>query len=180
MAEIRKHRHVLHLLAISSCHESAFDWAIDQAEAAWGPICLRSPRFDFSETKYYSRTMGDGLLKQLVAFERLIDQFDIVASKTQSNAWEEQFKAANDFPQDRPINLDPGYVTEAKLVLATTKDRDHRIYLKDGILAEVTLFYQDNRWQPSRWTYPDYMRDDVTGFLEQCRNWLRKRYMEAK
>ena len=115
MAEARQHRPVLRVMAISSCHEMAFDWAIQQAEAGWGPICLRSPRFDFSDTKYYTRTMGDGLLKQLVAFETLIDQSKIVDSKLDSNAWEKQFKEANDFPQQRPINLDPVSYTHLTL-----------------------------------------------------------------
>jgi hypothetical protein len=46
------------------------------------------------------------------------------------------------WPEPRPLNLDPGYLTEAKLVLATTKDRNHRLYLDRGIFAEVTLCYQ--------------------------------------
>ena len=176
MGEVLYRRPVLRMMAISSCHESAFAWAKEQATASWGPICLESPRFDFSETKFYTRTMGAGLLKQLVAFESLIDQHDVVTSKLESNQWEAQFKAKHDFEQPRPINLDPGYVTEAKLVLATTKDRDHRIFIKDGIFAEVTLFYQFHKWHGSRWTYPDYLREDVTTFMSQCRDLLREKY----
>lgn len=176
MGEVREHRPVLRLMAISSRHETAFEWAQEQAQQAWGPIVLSSPRFDFSETHYYTKSMGEGLLKQVVAFEELIDQSRVVESKIESNAWEQEYRAAHDFPEARPLNLDPGYLTEAKLILATTKDRDHRVYLRKGILAEVTLFYQGNRWQGSRWTYPDYLRSDVVSFLDECRDWLRKRY----
>jgi hypothetical protein len=131
---------------------------------------------DFSETGYYTKTMGEGLQKQLLAFSDLIQQDEVVESKLQSNAWEDEFKSSGQWEEDRPVNLDPGYLTEAKLVLATTKDRDHRIYLSRGIFAEVTLFYQGNDWQSSRWTYPDYQRPDFHEFYDRCREHLRKRY----
>jgi hypothetical protein len=47
-------------------------------------------------------------------------------------------------------------VTLDKLVLATTKDYSHRIYLRDGIYAEVTLYFRKGRFHPFEWTYPDY------------------------
>jgi hypothetical protein len=71
------------------------------------------------------------------------------------------------------LNLDPGYITQAKLVLASTKDHAHRIYLADGIFAEVTLSYKHRRWQPHEWTFPDYRRDDYQAFFTQCRDYLR-------
>jgi hypothetical protein len=78
-------------------------------------------------------------------------------------------------PESRPLNLDPGYLTEAKLVLASTKDRDHRVYLDRGIYAEVTLHYQRGRgWQPRPWTYPDYRSEPYLQFFTRCRQYLRK------
>ena len=178
MAPIRQFRPVLRVLAVSSRHDEAFDWAIAKATKHWGPIAIASERFDFSETSYYTKTMGEGLQKQLLAFVKLIPQDEVVESKHDSNAWEAEFESLRSWEESRPINLDPGYVTEAKLVLATTKDRDHRIYLRNGIFAEVTLFYQGLRWQGSRWTYPDYLREDVHEFINRCREWLRDRYAE--
>ncbi|QEG24558.1 DUF4416 family protein [Mariniblastus fucicola] len=178
MGEIREFRPVLRVMAVSSRHDEAFDWTIEKAVQHWGPLEIASPPFDFSETGYYQKTMGEGLKKQLLAFTDLIPQDEVVESKLDSNQWEEEFKSLRFWDEPRPINLDPGYITEAKLVLATTKDRDHRIYLRKGIFAEVTLFYQDLRWQSSRWTYPDYERDDFHVFFDQCRDWLRDRYAE--
>ena len=85
--------------------------------------------------------------------------------KRQTNAWEAEYAALGLHPEPRPLNLDPGYITLAKLVLASTKDHAHRIYLGDGIYAEVTLAYRDRRWQPLEWTYPDYRRDDYQQFF---------------
>ena len=75
-------------------------------------------------------------------------------------------------PEPRPLNLDPGYITAAKLVLASTKDHAHRIYLQDGIYAEVTLAYRHRAWQPLEWTYPDYRRADFQEFFTRCREFL--------
>lgn len=179
MGEVREFRPVMRIMAVSSRNDSAFDWALEKAVKQWGPVEFASPRFDFSETGFYTKTMGEGLQKQLLAFTELIQQDLVVDSKLQSNIWEDEFKALQSWPEPRPINLDPGYLTEAKLVLATTKDRDHRIYLSRGIFAEVTLFYQGLRWQSSRWTYPDYKRDDFHDFFNQCREWLRAQYAAA-
>ena len=176
MAEIREFRSVLRVMAVSSRHDEAFSWALEKAIEFWGPVEFVSERFDFSETVYYQKTMGEGLQKQLLAFSQLIQQDEVVESKHQSNGWEDEFKSMRQWEEQRPINLDPGYLTEAKLVLATTKDRDHRIYLSRGIFAEVTLFYQDLRWQSSRWTYPDYRRADFLEFFDRCREHLRDRY----
>ena len=63
------------------------------------------------------------------------------------------------------MNLDPGYITPAKLVLASTKDHAHRLYLADGIYAEVTLAFRGKQWQPLEWTYPDYRRADFQEFF---------------
>jgi hypothetical protein len=58
------------------------------------------------------------------------------------------------------------------LVLASTKDHAHRLYLRDGIYAEVTLAYRAKRWQPLEWTYPDFRRDDFQQFFTACREHL--------
>ena len=118
--------------------------------------------------------MGAGLLKTFFAFERRIDPAQLVDLKLQTNAWEEQCRADHPtWPEARPLNLDPGYLTEAKLVLATAKDRDHRIYLGRGIYAEQTLYYRQGAWRTREWTYPDYQRSDYHEFFQRCREYLR-------
>ena len=142
--------------------------------AAWGPIVLASPEFAFDATEYYTPTMGAGLMKCFWACEPLIDPGRLAALKLQSNAWEEEYARSAGGPEPRPLNLDPGYITPAKLVLASTKDHAHRMYLGQGIYAEVTLYYKEHRWQPRDWTFPDYRRDDYQLFFSECREHLRR------
>lgn len=165
-------------MAAFSRYPQALDWARQRAESVWGPIVLTSPTFEFAETEFYERTMGHDLRKLFWAFDRLIDPGSLADRKLQTNDWEDEFQRAGTGPEARLLNLDPGYLTEAKLILASTKDRDHRIYLDRGIFAENTLFYQQGAWQARPWTYPDYRRSDYHQFFETCRRHLRARYQE--
>ncbi len=172
-------------------HDAALDWARRRAELELGPIVLESGPFVFGETAYYAPTMGSPLTKRFFAFERLIDPGQLAEIKCLTIEWEQQYAeeaaaertgasrdGAEVFPA-RPLNLDPGYVELAKLVLASTKDHAHRIYLRQGIHAEVTLQYrQQAGWQPQTWTFPDYRRADYHEFFDRCREYLRTRLRE--
>jgi hypothetical protein len=175
MGDITEPAPVLLLLAAFSKYKAALDWARERAIDAWGPVALESPRFDFAETDYYQPTMGGPLQKCFFAFERLVDQAMLVDCKLAANDWEAEYAGEGRHAEPRPLNLDPGYITQAKLVLASTKDHAHRLYLSRGIFAEVTLYYKDRAWQPRDWTFPDYRRADYQTFFEQCRDYLRSK-----
>ncbi len=175
MGNVRETRPVLLLLAMFSRYERALAWARQRAVSAWGEIALESERFAFHETRFYEQAMGSDLQKQLMVFETLINPSRLPQLKLQTNEWEQQYAAEPSVPEPRPLNLDPGYLTEAKLILASTKDRDHRIYVGEGIFAENTLFYQAGVWQNRPWTYPDYQRADYHQFLTRCRDYYRRR-----
>jgi hypothetical protein len=170
---------VLLILAAFSRHEMALDWSRCRAAEQWGPIALESPPFEFTETEYYTPTMGQGLRKVFFAFERLFDPGELAARKLQTNQWEAEYAALASHPDPRPLNLDPGYIALGKLVLASTKDFAHRVYLGQGIYAEVTLTYKHNAWQWHEWTFPDYCRADYQEFFSRCRNLLRGRRQHA-
>ncbi len=165
---------VLLIVAAISRHEDAFRWTQERTELAWGRIALASQVFDFTETDYYQATMGIGLKKRFFAFGKLIDPAALAECKLQSNDWEAQYAALGQHPEARPLNLDPGYITLAKLVLASTKDHAHRLYLGRGIFGEITLAYRSTAWQPNAWTYPDYRRADFQRFFLECREYLKQ------
>jgi hypothetical protein len=147
--------------------------------AALGEIALESPRFDFRQTDYYAASMGDGLKKCFWAFAGLRDPAELVDWKLAANDWEAEYTRRAAHPEARPLNLDPGYLTLAKLVLASTKDHAHRIYLGRGIYAEVTLYFKDGRWQHRDWTFPDYRRADYQEFFNAARQYFRARGREG-
>jgi len=160
------------IIAASTRYDEALSWARERAAANFGPIALVSPAFDFTETDYYTPTMGTNLKKQFLAFEKPIDPAELASIKSTTNEWELEYAALGQHAEPRPLNLDPGYITPAKLVLASTKDHAHRIYLGHGIYAELTLSFRFGRWQPFDWTYPDYRREDFQQFFTASRNRL--------
>ncbi|HBT76117.1 MAG TPA: DUF4416 domain-containing protein [Planctomycetaceae bacterium] len=149
-------------------------WARRRCEERFGPIRLESEAFQVDLfTDYYAPSMGTGLLKRFWAFERPIDPGTLAGIKCFSNALESEYAASHGGDVERPLNLDPGYIDLGKLVLASTKDHAHRIYLRDGIYAETTLMYTRKHWQPHPWTYPDYQSGEFQRFFDRCRAYLK-------
>ena len=126
-------------MAAFSRHAAALDWGRERLERVYGPVALAGNPFDFHHTAYYEPAMGPGLRKCLFAFRDLVPADCLPAVKRHTNALEAELAARATYPEPRPLNLDPGVLSLGKFLLATTKDQAHRIYLRDGIFAEVTL-----------------------------------------
>lgn len=153
--------------------------AIADAEAllrrSFGEADIASEVFRFDFTDYYEEEMGQNLLRKFVSFSELIDPGRLADIKTETNRMEEQMSTVTDGASRRRANLDPGYVCASKVVLATTKDFSHRIYLKEGIYAEITMNFGRNGCRSHEWTYPDYKSGKYTPFFLE----LRRMYMTA-
>jgi hypothetical protein len=136
----------------------------------FGPIDATSPATDWTVSKYYCDEMGPTIRRQFVSFERLFEADGVAAIKLATNALELRWQTAS----GRRVNIDPGYVAPTKLVLASTKDAAHRIYLRQGIYAEVTLLFSTGTFQPHAYTYPDYAGGDAVAFF----NGVRATYLQ--
>jgi hypothetical protein len=169
MSEPQSPDPVLLIVAAFSRHAEALAWAALQLQGAYGPILQTSPAYDFDQTDYYARAMGPKLRKQLIAFRDLIDPGRLADVKLHTNALEAELARAGAHPEPRPLNLDPGILCLGKFLLATTKDQHHRVYLRDGIFAEVTLRYTGGQFEPWPWTYADYRLPAVLSFLKDVR-----------
>ena len=141
----------------------------------YGPVALRSDVFDFTYTDYYNEEMGEGIKRKFLAFERFIRPDDIAGIKIRTNEIERDIASRHDKGVKRPVNLDPGYIDAGKLVLATVKDQAHRIYLSDGIYAEVTLYWKHGVWEVWPWTYADYRSEGYQSFLAKVREYHFKK-----
>ena len=163
---------VLLVVAGFSRHVSLLDETSQQLQQDFGPIGLQGPTIEFRNTAYYQATMGDGLLKRYWAFEKLQEPDQLAHAKRQTIKIEQQVTESRRYPEARPLNLDPGYLSLGKFVLATTKDQAHRIYLHGGIFAEVTLRFHDGEFEPCPWTYPDWQLPQLLAFLKQARKYF--------
>ncbi|HEV3146920.1 MAG TPA: DUF4416 family protein [Gemmataceae bacterium] len=163
------------VIAAFGRHAEALAWARRRVEELFGPIGLESEPYPFHHTAYYTATMGPDLRKQLWVFERLVPLESLATHKVATIQLEEELSTSGQFPEPRPLNLDPGLLNLGKFMLATTKDKDHRIYLRDGIFAEVTMRYCDKEYVPWAWTYADYREDHVRDFLNRAREYYKER-----
>ncbi|MCX7806759.1 MAG: DUF4416 family protein, partial [Planctomycetota bacterium] len=135
--------------------------------AALGPIDVAGDPVPFTFTDYYREVMGDSLLRVLWAFERLADPGCLADWKLEAQRIEADIAARlARGAVSRPANLDPGYLVRDRLVLASTKDREQRIYLSKGIYAEVTLIRRRGEWTPLPWTFPDFASGVYDRFLD--------------
>jgi len=139
--------------------EKKLDDRFGARQFSFGPV-------PFSWTEYYSGEMGEHLSKIYFSYEKSIDRSELPGIKNFTNSLESKTARENG---SRMVNIDPGYVTRDKVVLATTKDFYHRLYLADGIFAEVTLHYRKGKFRYFSWTYPDFRNADIMQFLERVR-----------
>lgn len=140
-------------------------------EKRFGAVDFESNLLDFIHTDYYKDEMGGKLKRKFLSFKRKLDPKDIYKAKVITNSIEKNFLRFD----KRLINIDPGYLNLGKLVLLSTKDYSHRIYLNGGIYAEVTLFYKDGAFQPWPWTYPDYKSEAYRAIFNSIRQLYKEK-----
>lgn len=166
MGVIKQHKPVKFFCAVTFCNNIKLSDIADKIESVFGEIELQSGLYNFSQyTDYYKAEMGDNLKKNFIAFTKIREPELLVKYKIETNQLEKDFLSKG----RRTINIDPGYLTEAKIILATTKDYSHRIYLGEGIFGDLHLFFENGSFRKQQWTYPDYRQDSAIDFFNKMR-----------
>ena len=156
------------ITSLFSPQKDLIDLVIREMESIFGPVDWKSRDLFFDRTKYYAREMGWPLFRRFISFKDLIKPEDLIEIKLKTNQIEERYVEEG----KRRINIDPGYIALERLILATGKNYTHRIYLGQGIYADLTLIYQRGTFQPLEWTYRDYSDPEMI----DCFNRLREGY----
>lgn len=139
-------------------------------QADFGTIENEFGPFPFVFTDYYDQEMGSGIQRWFYVFSDLVDPQDLARIKNRTQEIELLFSEDG----KRKINLDPGTLSLSRFVLATTKDRGHRIPLRDGIFGEVTLMYVNRQFMPLEWTYADFASEQYRSILKEIRGSYKK------
>jgi hypothetical protein len=152
---------------------------LEKAESSisgrFGPIDLHSNIINFSHTSYYNKELGENLKRKFISLKKLVAPEKSYLVKLITNKIEHSLSESG----KRTINIDPGYITLGKLVLLTTKDQNHRIYLKKGIYAESTLKFHGKSYLPRETTYPDYRSKSYIEIFNEARNLYKKQLNES-
>jgi hypothetical protein len=139
---------------------------------ACGPLQAWTEEIPFGFTSYYEPEMGNDILRSYCTFTRTISPADLADIKHRTNTIETEFLKN----ERRMVNLDPGLLTMHSVILASCKDFSHRIYLRDGIFAEVTLLFTKGQFTALPWSYPDYQHPDTVAFFDE----QRTRYIQQR
>jgi hypothetical protein len=153
------------VVSILSADEERLNLILKRLVEYYGPPDIVGRLLSFCYTDYYASEMGQELVRRFVAFERLIRPESLPEIKVATNSLETEFMAGS----LRRVNLDPGYISSAHLVLATGKGYTHRPYLRKGIFADLTLMFRDKTFHGLPWTYPDYADAAQVAFFNRVR-----------
>ena len=160
------------MAAILSAHRELIGQAARKWEELVGPLDYAGPEMTFNQSEYYREEMGWPQYKRIFAAETLVDPAALVDIKIGCQKIEAEFTSDG----RRSVNLDPGYVSPERLVLATGKNAAHRLYLGGGVWGELTLIYESGQYRALPWTYADYASDPVLEVVAD----LRKKYIEQR
>jgi len=133
-------------------------------------IDCRSGAMPFTQTDYYRQEMGETLWRRFVSFREWRAPEELPRLKIATMELEERLAVAG----RRTVNLDPGYISEANVVIATAKNHYHRVMLSDGIYAHLEYVLKDGRLQLLPWTYPDFKSGAYLEFFERLRERCRQ------
>ena len=140
-------------------------------------IDLELESISFNLTDYYTKEMGNNLSRAFFSFKQLRHVQEAPEIKLWTNDVEDQFSGSTG---RRKVNLDPGYIELSKLVLLTTKNFSHRIYIGKGIYAEITLIFRNKTWEFLEWTYPDFRTEKYLEFFRKVRYIYRNQLNTGK
>ncbi|MGL1933380.1 MAG: DUF4416 family protein [Fibrobacterales bacterium] len=169
MGEYRTPQPVKLIIGILARSEAHIKEALPQLTTQYGALDVSLEAFPFSWTNYYEEEIGDSPVRAFISFSKLINRESIVDIKRFTN--ELELSLFNH--SIRHVNLDPGYMTLGQYFLPTTKDQRHRVYIRDGIFIEPTLYFQNGEWHHFDWTYFDYRSEAYLNYFLEVRKSLR-------
>jgi hypothetical protein len=180
MWELKDPSPVKLVIAILSSDAQCLDQVRPVLVEALGPVDLVSDVWPFVQTAYYADQAGQQIVRQFVSIEKLVDPGVLADMKHRTNEIEQELAHVLDRPFPRPVNLDPGVIEPSKLILATTKNYSHRIYIGKKMYAEVTLVFDKGGWRPLPYTYPDYRQRQYFDFFTQVREKLLRQLRSTR
>jgi len=145
--------------------ESLLKAAVEMGTARFGRIDRESSAFLFKWTDYYEAEMGKPIYRKLLSFEKLVAPDFLAAAKLLTNEIEQQLMVKG----KRKVNLDVGYLDYDKVVLASAKSGIHKIYLNQGIYADLALHYEKGKYNSYPWAFLDFKSAEYHSFFLKVR-----------
>ena len=148
----------------------AAEQAIAMLQGMLSEVDSRSAAIPFTLTDYYRAEMGEPLFRQFVSFSGWRSPQELPGIKIGAMGLEERLALGG----KRTVNLDPGYLSEANVIIATAKNHYHRVPLQAGIYAHIEYVLKDGRINFLPWTYPDFQTDAYLDFFKNLLELFKK------
>jgi len=154
-------------LVISSIFkdERILDAVLPLVSESVGELCPAGPLLAFDRTDYYHAEMGKPLFRRFFTAQTMVSRDALPKIKIRMEDIEREFSREG----RRSVNLDPGLLSLENFILATGKNFSHRVYLGEGVFADLTLIFQKGEYRPLPWTYPDYASPEIRHILKELR-----------
>jgi hypothetical protein len=179
MAQPREFALVKVICGVIYKEEALFREVRRRLEAEWGRVDSESPAYPFDLTGYYEDEMGGGLVRRFMGFERLVAPEVLPDRKLRTIELESAIRQEQRVT-GRPVNIDPGYLTAAAVVMATAKDFAHRIPLAKGIYAHLEFLFTRTGVKTLEWTYPDLRRESAWAYFRSVRDEYLRQLRETR
>lgn len=176
MARILPPKPVKFFVAVLFVDESALSSAKKIMTAVWGPLDFEGTDRAFDVSDYYEPEMGRSILRRFLAFQAPMPPDELASAKVRCNQIEEDLSVEG----KRTVNIDVGYLDHNKIILASAKEEGQKIYLGQGIYADLMGRFRDGRYQPFDWTFPDYRDGRYDEELRRVRSLLLRQLRESK
>jgi len=144
--------------------------AVKALEKRFGRVQYETLEIPCAEADDYREEMGDDLLRRFYSFETEVARDSLPALKAACYKIEPKFSDTVDDYHFRTVNIDPGIMTPSALVMASHKEYNHRVYLRDGVYAEIALIFAHDKFCRLPWTIPDFCADEAIDFFERVRS----------
>ncbi len=158
------------LISVIYREEEDFERTFRKISDQIGKIGFGSGPFPFDRTEYYAKEMGAPLFRRFLLLADVVGRDELVQAKIAAESIEDEFRQNG----NRTVNIDPGLLSEESVVLATGKAYSHRIYLRDGVFADLTLVFEKGEYRPLPWTYPDLASPEIRTYLTMLRTIIRE------
>ena len=163
MGKIAPFKKVKLFCGLLAVHSSAVEKAIDLLCMRFSPVDSRSPQIPFALTDYYHDEMGEPLFRQFVSFQGLVAPEKLPEIKMFTNHLEKKLAVGG----KRTVNIDPGFISDANVIIATSKNHYHRVPLRRGIYAHLEYVLKNKQIHFLPWTYPDFQGEAYLEFFRQ-------------
>lgn len=134
---------------------------IDLLKNNFGSIASKSPEYDFDFTDYYEKEFGNDLKKIIIIFSKEINKTDLAEIKIKITEIEKKYSSEG----KRRINIDPGYINDKEIVLASFRKKSVKEDLGNGVYAHKVLEFDNGKVKEFWHTFQDYKSKLVQEFF---------------